>query len=448
MQSSSSPPQAAKRLIHDFQIVILAGGSGRGLRPMTSDQMPKALLPVANRVLLSYQLEFVSKLGFPEVIVVTTERYEDAIQQFLHIHKDTTHDAVQVVLKVVPDYFGTAAVLVSLKPELKGDIIVMGADVIVEGDFLHHMADMHRAKDAAVTVLAWQTKVEEDKPPAADEIVEYFAVDPKTDRLLMLFDSDSLNTDFIKVKKKLFRRFPNFVLYPTMRDAHFYMFSKWTLDVLEKNQESMESIQADFIPFLTRCQYEKHLVDGVNVPSILSPQVADMSSYRNDPTDKVKCFMYKFPDQGGKKYCDRVDSIASFLEINRKIAEGGKEYQPYEPKGPLPKILNFIATSAKIEKTTAVPSGSIIGADTSVGERVGVKKGIIGTHCKIGNNAKIINSVIFDHVTIEDGAKVQNSIVGANSYIEKDAELMECIMGSASKVPAGVTWRGKKSVAQ
>lgn len=100
--------------------------------------------------------------------------------------------------------------------------------------------------------------------------------------------------------------------------------------------------------------------------------------FRNDPSDKVKCFVYKFPDEDGKKYCDRVDSIAryvavyldgtyhsSFLDINRKIAEGGKQYQPMEPKGPLPKILNFIATTAKIEKQTAIPSGSVIGAYTT-----------------------------------------------------------------------------------
>jgi NDP-sugar pyrophosphorylase family protein len=51
----------------------------------------------------------------------------------------------------VGDYVGTAGVLLSLKPELNGDVIVMGADVIVEGDFLHHMADIHRARDAAGT---------------------------------------------------------------------------------------------------------------------------------------------------------------------------------------------------------------------------------------------------------------------------------------------------------
>lgn len=73
--------------------------------------------------------------------------------------------------------------------------------MIVEGDFLHHMADKHRARDAAgkqttfhsdrtVTVLAYQGKVEEDKPQSPDDIIEYFAVDSKTNRcVLVCFDS-------------------------------------------------------------------------------------------------------------------------------------------------------------------------------------------------------------------------------------------------------------------
>lgn len=92
--------------------------------------------------------------------MVTTEQHEDAIQEFIDKYQDGP-DAVRVILKVnfsnfipyacqvVPDYLGTAGILLSLKPDLRGDIIVMGGDLIVEGDFLHHMADTHRSRDAA-----------------------------------------------------------------------------------------------------------------------------------------------------------------------------------------------------------------------------------------------------------------------------------------------------------
>jgi hypothetical protein len=67
----------------EFQAVIMAGGSGTRLYPLTgeapravatptsqplprvcADDLPKALLPVANRPLLSYQLRLLESAGF------------------------------------------------------------------------------------------------------------------------------------------------------------------------------------------------------------------------------------------------------------------------------------------------------------------------------------------------------------------------------------------------
>ena len=49
----------------EFQPVILAGGFGNRLGVLVEEQsVVKALLPVANRPLLSYQLELLEKAGF------------------------------------------------------------------------------------------------------------------------------------------------------------------------------------------------------------------------------------------------------------------------------------------------------------------------------------------------------------------------------------------------
>jgi translation initiation factor eIF-2B subunit gamma len=49
----------------EFQPVILAGGYGSRLGVLVEEGSgPKALLPVANRPLLSYQLDLLEKAGF------------------------------------------------------------------------------------------------------------------------------------------------------------------------------------------------------------------------------------------------------------------------------------------------------------------------------------------------------------------------------------------------
>ena len=64
--SSSGPsvcaaaPGATSRL--EYQAVLLAGGDGSRLYPLTED-IHKSLLPTANRALLGYQLQLLETIG-------------------------------------------------------------------------------------------------------------------------------------------------------------------------------------------------------------------------------------------------------------------------------------------------------------------------------------------------------------------------------------------------
>lgn len=48
----------------EFQAVILAGGEGANLHPLCDENQPEALLTVANRPLIQFQLELLEKAGF------------------------------------------------------------------------------------------------------------------------------------------------------------------------------------------------------------------------------------------------------------------------------------------------------------------------------------------------------------------------------------------------
>lgn len=50
-------------MAQEFQVVLLAGGTGSRMYPLT-EEIPKYMLPIANRPLLSYQLELLEKVGF------------------------------------------------------------------------------------------------------------------------------------------------------------------------------------------------------------------------------------------------------------------------------------------------------------------------------------------------------------------------------------------------
>lgn len=54
-----------------FQVIILGGGTRSDLRNVP---VPKALLPVCNKPVISYQLESILKLGFKRIVVYIVSR--------------------------------------------------------------------------------------------------------------------------------------------------------------------------------------------------------------------------------------------------------------------------------------------------------------------------------------------------------------------------------------
>jgi len=443
------------KLIHDFQVIILAGGNARKLKPLT-DNIPKTLLSVANRKLLTYQLEFIARMGFKEVIVIASNVHEQKILQFLGVFKEENPNHIistdlKVNIEVVEDYISSAGSLLKVKDKIQRDVIVMTGDIIVEDDgFLHHMADKHRARDAAVTVLGYYEKKDETEDKKKKEIpssVDYIGVDQKTDRLLMLVSSTDLEGEFLKVKKSLLTKFPNFSLHTKVKDAHLYIFSRWTFEVLEQHKDTIQSIKSQFVPFLTRCQYRPKLVEGITIPSFLTTSsksntftVAQMSASTYEKDDKVKCLLYILSEE---TYCTRAVDLASFMEANREISTGSRWYKPFEleSKG---KHRNFIGATATINVKTQIPAGSIVGEYTKIGATVGVKKSMIGCHSNLSDSSKILNSVILSHVTIEENAKIQNSIIGDNCCIEENADITDCVIGSGNKIAAHSVLKGMK----
>jgi NDP-sugar pyrophosphorylase family protein len=69
-----------------FQVVILAGGECKRLYPLTSVQsgLPKALLPVGNRPLISYPLKNLAEGGIKNAQVVRSSATEIANQPSMY----------------------------------------------------------------------------------------------------------------------------------------------------------------------------------------------------------------------------------------------------------------------------------------------------------------------------------------------------------------------------
>ncbi|GLT66928.1 hypothetical protein SLA2020_392680 [Shorea laevis] len=135
----------------DFQVVVLAGRTSKNLVPLVSKEVPKALLPVANRPVISYVLEHLEQNNLKDLIVVVEGK--DAA---LHVGgwiSGAYVDRLHVEVAVVPEDVGTAGASRAIAHHLTAeDILVVSGDLVSDVPPPAVVAS-HRRHGAAVTAV-------------------------------------------------------------------------------------------------------------------------------------------------------------------------------------------------------------------------------------------------------------------------------------------------------
>jgi NDP-sugar pyrophosphorylase family protein len=130
--------------------LLLAAGEGTRLRPLTLDR-PKAMVEVAGRPAVAYELEWLKAQGATEVAINLFHR-PDVLRDFIG-------DGARFGLRVryspeAPVAFGTAGALDPLRDFLAGEevFVVLYGDVLTNLDLAPVLAQ-HRAMGADATVV-------------------------------------------------------------------------------------------------------------------------------------------------------------------------------------------------------------------------------------------------------------------------------------------------------
>ena len=129
-----------------MQVIIMAGGKGKRLRPLT-DNLPKPLLPINGRPLIDLLIEHAARNG-ADNIIVCTGYLADKIAE--HIDKQGYGLLIREARETKP--LGTAGPLLPIKEELEDEFFVLYGDVYTTVD-LRRMLDFHRQKGADATLL-------------------------------------------------------------------------------------------------------------------------------------------------------------------------------------------------------------------------------------------------------------------------------------------------------
>mgnify|MGYP001570793551 CR=1 FL=1 len=145
-----------------MQAVILVGGEGTRLRPLTVNT-PKSMVPILNQPYLEHNLDYLKKHGIKDVILALGYLPHRIKTYFDSVGEQDSH--LTYVVESTP--LGTAGAVKNVEPHLHGEAFyVFNGDIVTDID-LRDMYTFHKREKASVTIAL--TAVEN---PTAFGVVE------------------------------------------------------------------------------------------------------------------------------------------------------------------------------------------------------------------------------------------------------------------------------------
>lgn len=128
-----------------MKAVIMAGGEGARLRPLTNDR-PKPLVPVCNRPVIGYTLDLLASHGFQEVFLTMGYMPAAISGQF-----GDRYRGMRLRYRVEERPLGTAGGVAALRHELDETFLVISGDALTDADLTALLA-FHRRSGALATL--------------------------------------------------------------------------------------------------------------------------------------------------------------------------------------------------------------------------------------------------------------------------------------------------------
>ncbi len=385
-----------------MKAVIMAGGFGTRLRPLTCN-LPKPMVPMANRPMMEHIVELLVKHDFNEAVTMLYFSPEEISNHF----QDGKKFGLKMKYLIPQADFGTAGCVKAAESDLKETFVVMSGDVLTDFD-LTRALEYHKEKKAVATMVL--TRV----PNPLQYGVVITSEDGKITRFLEkpswgeVF-SDTVNTGIYILDPKVLDEIP---------DKTMFDFSK---DLFPKLLEAGAPLYG-------------YVANGY------WKDVGDLREYRLAHRDildgKVAVKISGNKKQFWKKEQDSVVWAGDDVDVddgvefvgncilgkNCRIESGCKIENSVIGDnctiGAYSQISGSVLwKNVKLGRETVLRE-AVVGERTTVGERAYVQVGaIIGDECTIGREAKIrANVKIWPHKTLEDGAILATSLIWGEKW--------------------------------
>ena len=136
-----------------MQTIILAGGRGERLRPLT-DNIPKPLVPIADKPFLEYLINFLKNQGITDIVLATGYK-SDLIKNYF---KNGKNLGIEIIYSKEEFPLGTAGSVKKAENFIKKeDFLVLNGDSFVDIN-IKLMMDFHKKMGKPITIAAVSVK--------------------------------------------------------------------------------------------------------------------------------------------------------------------------------------------------------------------------------------------------------------------------------------------------
>ncbi|HXA58453.1 MAG TPA: mannose-1-phosphate guanyltransferase [Streptosporangiaceae bacterium] len=384
-----------------MKAVVMAGGEGTRLRPMTANQ-PKPLLPVINRPIMEHVLRLLKRHGFTETVV--TVQFLAALIRNYFGDGEELGMTLSYATEEIP--LGTAGSVKNAQEALRDDrFLVISGDALTDMD-LTDMVRFHKENGALVTIglkrvpnpLEFGIVIADD-----DGRIQRFLEKPTWGQVF----SDTVNTGIYVMEPEVLQR----VAEGESVD--------WSSDVFPE----LLAEGAPLYGYVADCYWE---------------DVGTHESYLKAQADMLS---------------GRVDIEIDGFEVSPGvwIAEGAEVDPEAILKGPL-----YVGDYAKVEAGAELREFTVLGSNVVVKEGAFLHRAVVHDNVFVGPFTNLRGCVVGKNTDVMAGARIEEgAVVGDECVIEAEAYISSGVkvypfktIEAGAVVNASVIWesRGQRSL--
>jgi mannose-1-phosphate guanylyltransferase/phosphomannomutase len=358
-----------------MKAIIMAGGKGTRLRPLTSNQ-PKPMISIVNKPCMEHIVNLLKRHGFEE-IVTTLGFMPEVIEDYFG---DGADWGVKIEHSIEEEPMGTAGSVKLAEDKLTERFIVVSGDALTDAD-LSKAVEFHEKNGAEATLVLQEV----DDPSEFGIVVvddegrvERFLEKPNPEEVF----SYTANTGIYVLEPGILEDIP--------ADEEF----DFADDLFPKLLDEGRPVYG----YVTEKPYWK---DIGNIDQYLDAQRAVLGGEVKGieiPGSEVRVDGGVFVGKDTKVGEEQVEA-PSVIGDNVKVSAGAR-VGPHTVLGPNVSV----ESGAKVVGST-VAEGSVIG------ENAELDGALVGHSCKVGANARLLeDSALGDNVEVGEGATVEAEV--------------------------------------